>query len=115
MGGATIEVTGPDAERLARELRAALVAAAEPGQQVAPVEVTRSAELVIAVIGLVFSGASTAKTMWDWWRPRQPSGVTVNVLLADGTRIDLSETTPTQLQTELEQRTELERRAKPAN
>jgi len=49
---ASIEVSGPDAERLARELRATLAAAAEPGDSVSVVEVQHSAELVIALIGL---------------------------------------------------------------
>lgn len=63
MATASIEVSGPDAERLARDLRASLTAGAEPGDSVSPVEVERSPELVIAIIGLAFSAVSTAKTI----------------------------------------------------
>lgn len=90
MASASVEVSGPGAERLAGELRAALVAAGEPGSIVSQVEVERSAELVIAIIGLVFSGVGTAKTVWDWWHGRRPEGVRVRILLEDGTRVDLS-------------------------
>jgi hypothetical protein len=51
MATASIEVSGPNAERLAGELRAALVTAVPPGGSVSPVEVERSADLVIAIIG----------------------------------------------------------------
>jgi hypothetical protein len=101
---ATIEVSGRDAERLARELQAVLAAAARPGEDVSAVEVQRSPELVIAVIGLVFSGVSTAKTIWDWWRARHAQGATVKILLADGTRMDLAGIDQGRLEIELEQR-----------
>ncbi|HEY6422242.1 MAG TPA: hypothetical protein VIY28_03135 [Pseudonocardiaceae bacterium] len=68
MATASIEVSGPEAEALARELRAVMAGAAREGEIVSAVEVDRSPELVIAVIGLVFSGVSTAKTLWDWDR-----------------------------------------------
>jgi hypothetical protein len=87
---ASIEVAGPGAERLAQELQAALAGAVQPGGSVSPVEVDRSADLVIAIIGLVFSGVEAAKTIWDWWRNRRPEGVTVTILLDDGSRVDLS-------------------------
>jgi hypothetical protein len=63
MATATIEVSGPNAERLAGELRAALVTAIPSRGSVSPVEVERSADLAIAIIGLVFSGVGTAKTI----------------------------------------------------
>ena len=78
---ASIEVSGPDAEALARELRAVMAGAAREGETVSAVEVDRSPELVIAVIGLVFNGVSTARTLWDWWQARRPKGVTVRILL----------------------------------
>src|ERR1700733_489611 len=56
MATAWIEVSGPNAERLAGELRPALVTSVPPEGGVSPVEVERSADLVIATIGLVFSG-----------------------------------------------------------
>jgi hypothetical protein len=90
MATASIEVSGPNAERLAGELQAALVAAIQPGSSVSPVEVERSADLVIAIIGLVFSGVGTAQTIWDWWHARRPEGVKVRILLDDGTQVDLS-------------------------
>ena len=90
MAVASIEVSGSGAERLVTELRVSLVAAAEPGDSVSPVEVDRSPELVIAVIGLEFSVVSTAKTIWDWWLQRRSGGVAVTILLADGVRLDLS-------------------------
>jgi hypothetical protein len=70
-------------------LHAVLAASARPGESVSPVEVQRSAELVVAVIGLVFAGVGTAKTIWDWWHSRRPEGVAVTILLSDGTRLDV--------------------------
>jgi hypothetical protein len=105
MATASIEVSGPDAERLAGELQAALVTAIEPGNSVSPVEVERSADLVIAIIGLVFSGAGTAKTIWDWWHARRPEGVKVKILLDDGTQVDLSGVDQKQLEIVLARRT----------
>jgi hypothetical protein len=101
---ASIEVSGPDAERLARELRATLAAAAEPGDSVSVVEVDRSAELVIALIGLVLNGVGTAKTIWSWWQDRRSAGVSVTILLADGARFDLSGVDSERWEIELEQR-----------
>lgn len=106
MASAAIEVSGPDAERLAAELRAVLLNAAEPGEVVAPVEVRRSAELVVAVIGLVLSGVSTAKTIWDWWQTRKPAGARVTILLDDGGAVVLSEVDRQGLEIALRQRTE---------
>jgi hypothetical protein len=105
MATASVEVSGPDAERLAGELRAVLVTANESGGSVSPVEVERSAELVIAVMGLVFSGVGTAKTMWDWWHGRRPEGVRVRILLDDGTQVDLSEVGQQQLEIAFARRT----------
>jgi NADH dehydrogenase FAD-containing subunit len=105
MATASIEVSGPDAERLARELQAALATAVQPGDSVSPVEVERSADLVIAIIGLVFSGVETAKTIWDWWHARRSEGVKVKILLDDGTQVDLSGVDQEQLQIALDRRT----------
>jgi hypothetical protein len=104
MATASIEVSGPDAGRLAGELRAALVTAIQPGDSVSPVEVERSADLVVAIIGLVFSGVGTAKTIWDWWHGRRPEGVKVKILLADGTQVDLSGVDQGQLEIALTRR-----------
>ena len=41
MATASIEVSGPNAERLAGELQTALVTAIQPGDSVSPVEVER--------------------------------------------------------------------------
>jgi hypothetical protein len=101
---ASIEVSGPNAERMAGELQAALVTAIEPGDSVSPVEVERSADLVIAIIGLVFSGVGTAKTIWDWWHNRRPEGVTVKILLDDGSQVDLSGVDQKQLEIALGRR-----------
>jgi hypothetical protein len=105
MATASIEVSGPDAERLARELQTALMTAIQPGDSVSPVEVERSAELVIAIIGLVFSGVGTARTIWDWWHGRRSAGVTVKILLDDGTQVDLSGVDEKQLEIALDRRT----------
>ena len=105
MATASIEVSGPNAGRLAGELQAALAAAVEPGDSVSPVEVERSAELVIAIIGLVFSGVGTARTIWDWWHARRPEGVKVKILLDDGTQVDLSGVDQEQLEIALGRRT----------
>jgi hypothetical protein len=98
VGTATLEVSGPDAARWAAELHAALAASAGPGESVLPVEVQRSAEMVIAVMGLVFAGVGTAKTIWDWWRSDRPEGATVKVLFSDGTRVDVSSVSREQLE-----------------
>ena len=105
MAAASIEVSGPNAERLAGELQAALGAAIQPGDSVSPVEVERSAELVIAIIGVVFSGIGTAKTIWDWWHGRRSEGVKVKILLDDGSQVDLSGVDQKQLEVVLERRT----------
>jgi hypothetical protein len=105
MATASIEVSGPNAERLAGELQAALVTAIPPGGSVSPVEVERSADLVIAIIGLAFSGVGAAKTIWDWWHSRRSEGVTVKILLDDGTQVDLSGVDQEQLEITLERRT----------
>jgi hypothetical protein len=105
MATASIEVSGPNAERLAGELRGALVTAIPSGGSVSPVEVERSADLVIAIIGLVFSGVGTAKTIWDWWHGRRSEGVRVKILLDDGTEIDLSGVDQEQLEIVLDRRT----------
>ena len=105
MATASIEVSGPNAERLAGELQAALAAAVQPGDSVSPVEVERSAELVIAIIGLVFSGVGAARTIWDWWHARRPAGVKVKILLDDGTQVDLSGVDQKQLEIALDRRT----------
>jgi hypothetical protein len=103
---ASVQVSGVDAERVASELRGAVVAAAGAGESVSPVEVERSPELVVAVIGLVFSGVSTAKAVWDWWKARRPAGVTIKILLADGAALDVSGIDGQQLVVELERRTQ---------
>ena len=105
MATASIEVSGPNPGRLAGELQAALAAASQPGDSVSPVEVERSAELVIAVIGLVFNGVGTARTIWDWWHGRRPEGAKVKILLDDGTQVDLSGVDQKQLEIALERRT----------
>ena len=99
VGTAAVEISGPEAQQWAAELHAALARNAQPGDIVSPAEVERSAEVVIAVIGLVFAGVDTAKTLWDWWQSsRRPEGVTVKVRLRDGTRLDLSTTSQGQLE-----------------
>ncbi len=90
MGTATVEVSGVDAVRWAAELQATLVSKARSGDSVSPVEVQRSAAVVVAVIGLVFAGVETAKTIWDWWHSRRPEGCKVTILVPDGTKVDVS-------------------------
>ena len=46
---------------------------------------------MIAVIGLVFSGISTATAIWSWWQSRRREGIVVRVLFSDGTQLDLSD------------------------
>ena len=72
---------------------------------VSQVEVERSADLVIAIIGLVFSGVGTARTIWDWWHDRRPEGVKVRILLDDGTQVDLSDVDQQQLEIVFARRT----------
>ena len=98
MDTATVEVSGAGAANLAAELQAALAANVQPGEIVSPVEVRRSAELVIAAIGLVFSGVDAAKKVWDWWQSRRPQGVTVRILLANGTQVDVSNISQAELE-----------------
>ncbi|GAB3808632.1 hypothetical protein [Micromonospora zhanjiangensis] len=100
MGTATLEVSGPEAARWAADLRATLAANARSGENVSPVEVRRSAEMVTAVIGLAFAGVGTAKTIWDWWNSRRDrdEGTTVTILLGDGTHVDISTASQTRLE-----------------
>jgi hypothetical protein len=98
VGTATLEVSGPEAARWAADLRAVLATNAPPGDHVSPVEVQRSAEMVVAVIGLVFAGVGAAKTIWDWWQSRRPEGTTVQILLSDGARVDVSNISQSQLE-----------------
>lgn len=90
----TVQVMGRDAQGQAEGLRRALVAGQQAGDRVGPVQVERSAELVMAVIGLAFSGVGTAKTIWDWWQARNDSGdddgVRVRVVFVDGESVELS-------------------------
>lgn len=109
MATASIVVSGPDVESSAHELQATMAAAAAPEETVSPAEVERSPELVIAVIGLVFSGVSTAKAVWDWFRAKPPGEVSVKVLLADGTELDMSKVDEQQLVLEFEQRAQSDR------
>jgi hypothetical protein len=59
---------------------------------VSPVELDRSADLVVAVIGVVFAGVSTAKTVWDWWQSRRAAapGMRVRIAFADGVEVELA-------------------------
>src|SRR5262245_22966760 len=98
MGTATVEVSGADAAHWAAELHATLEANIQPGDTVSPLELQRSAELVIAVIGLVFAGVGTAKTIWDWWHSRRPQGAAVTILFSDGTQIIMSDVDHTELE-----------------
>jgi hypothetical protein len=102
LGTATLEVSGSEAARGAADLQAALVAGAAPGDSVSPVEFQRSAGLVVAVIGLVFGGVGTARTIWDWWQSRRAQGTTVRILLADGTEVDLSTVSQGELEVRLQ-------------
>jgi hypothetical protein len=101
MATASVEVSGPDAHGAAR----ALVGELGPGVSVSAVEVDRSADLVVAVIGLVFSGVAAAKTIWDWWTARRSEGVKVRIVFEDGTVVDLAAVDQKQLEIELERRT----------
>lgn len=103
MGAATVEVSGVQATQWAAELHAVLAANTEPGDRVSPVEVQRSAAVVIAVIGLVFSGIGTAKTLWEWWHARRRDGGTVTIVFSDGTRVALSDVSQQQLEIVLQQ------------
>jgi hypothetical protein len=64
--------------------------AVRQGESVSSVEINRSADTAIAVIGLVFNGVAVAKTLWDWWQARPSRRVNVTVLLGDGTQVELS-------------------------
>ncbi|MEU7970472.1 hypothetical protein AB0B48_00325 [Micromonospora sp. NPDC049089] len=103
MGNATVEVSGAQAAHWAAELRSALIGAIGPDDSVSPVQVQRSAEMVIAVIGLVFSGVEVAKTIAEWWSARRREGVAVTVLLPDGTRIELAEGSQARLEIAMRQ------------
>lgn len=106
MVSASVEVAGPDSRRNAEELRGVLATAVGAGESVSPVEVHRDADFTVAVIGLVFSGVGTAKTIWDWWQARRDQdrdqdrdpgrgqgrgqGLEVRILMEDGTVLNLS-------------------------
>ncbi len=87
---ATVEVSGGRAQAWAAELQAVLAGRARPDEIVSQVQVLRDAGLSVAIIALVFAGVDTAKTIWDWWRETRPEETTVTILLADGTRIEVS-------------------------
>ena len=103
MGTATIEVSGAQATLWAAELHAVLAANTQPGGSVSPVEVQRSAEMVVAVIGLVFAGVDTAKTIWDWWHARCRDGAAIRILLPDGTQRALADINQGQLEIAFQQ------------
>ena len=98
MGTAMVEVSGAQATQWAADLHAVLAAKARPGDSVSPVEVQKSAEMVVAEIGLVISGIDTAKTIWDWWDSRRRDEVQVTIVLSDGTRVNLSGVSQGQLE-----------------
>ncbi|MDR7277758.1 hypothetical protein J2S41_004536 [Catenuloplanes atrovinosus] len=92
MMSATVTVSGALAQSWAGELQAVLEKGKGPGESVSPVQVERDAGLTVAVIALVFAGVDTAKTIWDWWHEQRPkqAEVVVTVVLADGTRVEVS-------------------------
>ncbi|MEU8231055.1 hypothetical protein AB0C12_15785 [Actinoplanes sp. NPDC048967] len=108
VASASIEVAGADAERLAGDLQGVLEKSAQRGDTVGAVEVERSAEVIVAVIGLVFSGVSTAKVIWDWWRASKTTDAKVTIHLDDGTRIELSGVDQKTLETALGRRVQPE-------
>jgi hypothetical protein len=87
-------------------VRAVLDAAVGPAESVSPVEVARSAELVIALVGLVFSGVGAAKTIWDRRQERRSEDVRVRIFLDDGTSLELSGVDERQLHVEFQRRTQ---------
>ena len=93
---ATVQVIGPSAQKRAEELRGQLADRKQAKEHVGPVDVERSPELVIAAIGLAFSGVGTAKTIWDWWKGHKDDtdtddeGISVRVVFADGDAVELS-------------------------
>ena len=87
---ATVEVSGVQAQSWAAELQTVLAGRVRPGESVSPVQVERDAGLTVAIIALVFAGVDTAKTIWDWWHEQRPAEAVVTILLADGTRIEVS-------------------------
>ncbi len=106
MVDAMVRVTGPKAGQVAGELRGRLAS----GGDVGAVEVEKSAELVIAVVSLAFSGVGTAKTIWDWWLSRKGDdgkgdGVAVRIVFGDGEQVDLSQVDGGQFETIIERRT----------
>jgi hypothetical protein len=102
MGTAAIEVSGSDPAGAAAQLQAALAAAVGRGERVSAVEVHRSAEVVVAVISLAFSGVTTAKTLWDWAHPKAQAGVRVRVVWGDGTQTAVADVDQQQLEIEFD-------------
>jgi len=91
MMDATVRLEGPNAVREAQDLRAHLTASLTGGDLVSDVEVNRSAELVIASVGLVLAGTQTAIVVWEWWQSRKSkNGLTVRILLDSGEQVELS-------------------------
>ena len=121
MVSVSIELAGLDAASEAAELRAMLLQRAEAGTRVGPVEVERSAELVIAVVALAVSGVSAAKDLRDWWQSRQSAApkdhttgasngqTRVKVVFDDGTRIELGATDAQELEIEFQKRSQPDR------
>lgn len=105
MNGATILISGDEAEGAAGELHARLLSKVGSPVVDHEVEVLRTADLLV-LIGLVFSGVSAsaaavgaADVIAGWWNgSRGSSQLNVRIERSDGTSIELEgEVTPPQL------------------
>jgi hypothetical protein len=105
MATASVEVSGQDAERLGESSRPHWWRQLSREAASRRSRWSRSADLVIAITGLVLSGAGTAKTILGWWHDRRPEGVSVTILLDDDTQDDFSGVDRRQLEIALARRT----------
>jgi len=92
MATASVEVSGPDAERLAGQLRAVLVTANESGQR-------------LAGRGGAVGRFGDCHYRTGIQRGGEPEGVKVRILLDDGTQVDLSDVDQQQLEIAFARRT----------
>ena len=94
MSGIAVEIRGEGCDRVAQDLRSR-IARVSGGET--SIEVERGVDPV-AVVGMLFAGVQTAKTIWDWWQTRAHSSVTVNLIFGDGRVLELNATTRGELE-----------------
>ena len=97
MSDLVVRVSGVDAVRVGQRLEGLV------GVESTGLEIERDLELVVAVVGLVLSGAQTAKALWEWWEASRAERVTVTLVLSDGRIVDIDGLARDELEAALEE------------